>query len=783
MPIASRMRGGQMLFTQPQIREDIRYGQTGYMNMLYNQRRPSGIKYEDAEAKDVKALQGHAQKFGIEYNNILSEANASANKMSETMMSAGDYDKMDANQKSTFLANKQNLAILEQKKIKLEAAATDLETMQQDWEKQRKEAAKVGTDIATTQVDGRDIFLPVTLPDTDMNNEPYIRKVNNMEDIEMKRQSVDLQWNEKKMDYDITGYDPSGDYNYQGKMNKSTIDLYAAADNQFKSYEKPTKSEIYYYDEATGKPVFKTTDATKLLGYFLKDTEMQNDAVAVEAVKDKIWDYMKADNSVMKDIGVQFSNEIFNDPANLYSGHREATDEDRKAGRTIYQAPIGENGAYVDAVAQDIREEQAVNKILSEGTQAINSIDVNVLENMQKNYVIQNAAGFQDIFKSNKMNISYRSMKLSDTNNGSGSGIEESEYMNMEQMVSSPSIAAWYSKAEGRDAPFNVVAYNSKGIYSPYKIDAHHVPLTGNAVEIVKRDNTYAVNSIFTEKGWGPGVEMESEDWGNLQATAADYKKATGETGFVTKNGFIIDVTKIPGKTLLYERDNEDTWIAGVGRKGNDLYYNNQTPDDKSTMRMMNGSIIVSEEQVADLVIGVEAKPKDIQKSAVINSNDWEIVSTDGNVKYNSLDAFRKDPANKIYSSTDELMGVVARNKTTGQTVKAREFYDWVPGEEEYFTVTEWQNEEKKIDDMSEDELAAYGIKILTQIDGTVLDSYVYQIDGLIPTSIVGAPDSKQTMTKATQELFQATLGAKNMNQQQQQNRSQQQNKVSQYKY
>ena len=102
MPIGSRMRGGQMLFTQPQLREDVRYSQGMYLNSLYQRRRPQVPKYDDVKPIEPKGLARHNFQIAVEYNKVLDEAEQSAMNMNSIVSQAGDESKMNSEQRIAF---------------------------------------------------------------------------------------------------------------------------------------------------------------------------------------------------------------------------------------------------------------------------------------------------------------------------------------------------------------------------------------------------------------------------------------------------------------------------------------------------------------------------------------------------------------------------------------------------------------------------------------------------------------------------------------------------------
>lgn len=741
MPIVNRMRGGQMLFTQPQQIQEIPYSQSTYMELLYNRRRPSATQYKDVKADKLKALPGYVKAYNQDMIEIEKQSTDLDAKMGSLMANAGAYDNMTDEEKAQFSSTSNELNKVAFRKAALESNVKYMEENTEQWAEVVKDAKEVGEDPAMYQVDGRGLFLQKTKQVKAQDGKVYSFELNNLQDIDNKAQSAEIVYNPKYNDYDIESFNPSGDYKYTGTFLKHQFDLYGKADNQYVENAGTTKITNYGKDEQGNISFNKNATAVEALGAVITDSQVKSDAKALAQVKNIIWSDLQKDSSAMKDLGQlfakQYNTKIDNVLTQFTNITKEEATEFAKKGfrtfettgadkKTIYQvAGIKNNKGEIED-----KEVQSINKV--KNGQELTEMDYTNLERMQKNFAFKSTKEMSSIFASNDLEISRREISFPKNGDGSGTG---SEYQNTAQTLADWKVAQTLSDGQGNTEQFNAVKYKD-GKYTPDVSKMWSVNLTGQLAQNIDQMNSKMPMASYTTVSQAAGGDLSHQEYLSWGGTQPDFQKQTGERSFVTKQGFVVNTGNAGMKPILLDFNKEDVWLPGFIKENGTLKHNGNTSDEAMS-RFNSGNVIMTRGEMKDIVLNV------IEEEIEVENNDWIIESQNGTKIANSIAEY-EGLSLEEQASRSGRAAVVFKNTVTGEILDSR---DKVPALKKVK-----QDKKITIEDIADndEELAKYGMEKVYDsgiIGRNVHDRYI--ITAYIPANIEGTMDPSESETKA----------------------------------
>ena len=795
MPILGRTRGGQALFTQPQLREDTKFTQAPYLSLLQSERTPSKSAYDRLESPKVDALRQGAVEFKKEWDFVASAAEHNAKKMADLVEEAGGPAKLNDQQYTEFQNYAKEIQYWKGRRIALEATLPDLEKQMEVHYKERDAAKEVGFDVAVEKAPNSDVYFGITKKETDkVTGEQYVKPVSVNEYIESKTRGG-LRWNEERQQYDLDVYDDSGSYKYTGALNKVFTELYAAADNQYNnSYTKLGLSDVVSIDEK-GNININTKDPVKLMAVYMKHYKSSDDTDALMAVKDALWTHVKNDDVVMRDIGVNFFEAFSSGSGSVFSGLSVATETDRANGRPLF------GDKYV---ITDKDEEELYLKFLMEGTQAFDAVDQNIYEKMQKNYVLNSADLRRPMYQSNQDQVYYTKASLSDM--GAASGDVYPEASNMRTIMANYELQSKISNEAGLTEIKNAQMIDSEGNLVNYKYLSPVGAYESNAKKLIDEDNKNSVKykyaSITGQVKDGDVAEdwvlssIEPEQFNILISGSETYSALTGKNEFITENGMIIDFSKTGFQPLLWEYKSKDNWLAGVYYQGGELKQG-IVPGDNYRVQGRNIGLLVTEDWLEEeddgdgLIIGrfnegIAEPAKEIN----FNPSRWEIVAN-GLVLGTAQEYLDNPNAEKFAPLKDREKldyDALVRNVDTKKTMD----FDMTVGNQNsdsfksagnfYGVQTSWRREDVRYSDkMSDEELAKWGLYHIGDVDHYGPNNAIYEWRGYSPTIGTGTGDSKESLTKGMYDVQESSLQGLDQAEKERARRAQAQNVFQQF--
>jgi hypothetical protein len=647
MPIFNRTRGGQALFTQPQLREDVRFSNQAYFSILSNKLKSKGPAYERREFAP-KGLPIAQESLRQQWDNLETMAREAATGMAEIQLKAGSTN-LNKEQAAEYAVYAGLLEQTVSMRRQLESIAGQVERDVKVHEQEKEKAKVVGSDVYVKPLADSDILFPSIKRTED--NRVYKETVMDNVNYNKTKSRVILGDNFR---YHYDPYNPSGVYDYTGAGNKMIIDLMSKADNQYNSTNgNIVKEKVVTTNDLGG--VTAIGDPVALTAFF-KSSKYQDDLQAISAVKDKLFDFMMADEKAKTDFSKNFADKWMANPSDAYTELRIATDDDIADKReiiyqikTVVKTPSqyakltdeekslyqkdGANYIKRDTqkmVASDPNEEYVIRKMINGEVDNLDSRERQLYRHMLKNYVFERARDLEKVFASSDETITRHTVRLGDAGE-IGAGALEPKYANMEDLVTDPIAAVNFAKEGGFWEWKNVQTF-SNGQLTNYKDQTPIFNLTGSAAEIIEKQNQGTAFRLATE--WGEDFDandITESQWATMKTLGGITKKAGATKSFMTANGYAIHWEKLGiSEPIVFTMNNQVAWMPGQIQE-NMIMPVDVNSNKNARLPMVSTEFLVDGDQLEDknVTIGWVNKPDVKTEEIEFNPNEYSVLYGD----------------------------------------------------------------------------------------------------------------------------------------------------------